>query len=254
MSRTYPTALFRRPATRNVSQGDIAIAEFHQLRARSGDRLAPGSADYASERLPFLGQFSDHRVEVPVGDQVEERVLRVWTGYVMVLHQACEIDFADNNDSRLLIAPLVSESMWPEGPWSALRENLVPGYFYLPELSDVAARQLGLETGIPESVVAFASGALSSYGLIKPRRELALVPDLLPHLQDAMVRFSAVRGFNTFNNLDALKGKRVVDVRETDQKVRGPSRLIKVYLGDNYAQADDGDDEASVAYFGVRPE
>ena len=51
-----------------------------------------------------------------------------------------------------------------------------------------------------------------------------------------------------------MRGKRIVAIRETGQQVRGPSSIVKVYVGENMDEVDDDDDEASVTYLGVRSE
>src|SRR2546421_12859084 len=104
MSEAYPAVAYRRPSAKRLSQGDIAVAEFHQLRARSSDRPGPGKEEFASGQLPYFGEPTDFEIEIPLpGNRQELRHLRVWSGYVMVLHQACELDFADENDSRLIV-------------------------------------------------------------------------------------------------------------------------------------------------------
>jgi len=254
MSEAYPAAPYRRPSGRRISQGDIALAEFHQLRARSSERPGPGIADHASDRLPYFGQPSDYEIEVTLpGGRQEIRVLRVWSGYVMVLHQACEVEFSDENDSRLIVAPIASEPMWPEAPWSFLRRNQIPGYFYLPNLSGQQATDLNLAGDWPEAVVCLAGSTLSGMSLIKPRRELSLAPTLLPVLQDSIVRFFSVRGFADVAALSGVRGKRLINIVETGQTVPGPAKLVKLYFGENQSARDDQDDETSLAYWGVRP-
>lgn len=253
MSSTYPRDRYRKFSKNKLRQGDIAVAEFHQLRARSGDRAGPGTPDLSAPDLPFLGPPLDYSISVPTpGGGTEDRVLRVWQGFVLVLHQNCEIEFGNDEDSRVLISPISSESQWPEAPWRMLRENRIPGYFYLPPISKEEATELGLPDAWPESVVVLASSTLTSVGLLKPRREFALGLEMLPHLQDNLCRFYSVRGFAALPDLHAVRGKRIVRVVETNQSVLGPSRLVKVYLGENEAEVDDEDDETTVSYWGVR--
>jgi hypothetical protein len=254
MSRRYPASVYRRPSKQALRQGDIAIAEFHQLRARSGDRRGPAGPDLTTPDLPFLGEPTDFELNVPQPDGSEEvRMLRVWNGFVMLLHQNCEIEFAHAEDSRLLIAPIVTSERWPEGPWKYLRENTIPGFFHLPELAETEAKELGLPRSWPEGVAVLASSTLSSVGLIKPRRQLSLAPETLPHLHDAVARFFAVRGFASMRELSGVVGKRIVRLDDTGQTVIGPSRLLKIYFGENAEETDQNDDELTVAYWGVRP-
>jgi hypothetical protein len=254
MSDVYPALPYRRPSRKRLSQGDIALAEFHQLRARSSERPGPGEEKHSSDRLPYFGRATDYEIEValPAGRQ-EIRHLRVWSGYVMVLHQACEVGFADANDSRLTIAPIVSKPMWPDAPWPFLRQNQVPGYFYLPSVEAEQRGELQLASDWPEAVVCLAGASLSSVSLIKPRREISLSMGLLPHLQDCIVRFFSVRGFADLTALASTRGKRLVEIVETGLTVPGPARLVKLYFGDGHPECDDQDDEMTLAYWGVRP-
>jgi hypothetical protein len=204
--------------------------------------------------LPFFGEATDFEIEVPLpGGRQEVRYVRVWTGYVMVLHQACELEFADENDSRLVIAPLTSTELWPEAPWSLLRQNQIPGYFHLPPLDDERAATVGLPARWPEGVVCLAGATLSSTALIKPRRELSLTPGLLPMLQDTVTRFFAVRGFADLRAAKATEGKRLVKVVETNQTVAGPAKLVKLYFGEEDGSVEEADDELSLSCWGVRP-
>ena len=254
MSGSHPAVVYRRPSGRRIAQGDVAIAEFHQLRARSSDRPGPGISELASPQLPFFGEAADYEIEVTIpGGRREVRFLRVWSGYVMVLHQACELEFADANDSRLVIAPLASEELWPEGPWPLLRENQVPGYFYLPPMDTESAHAIGLPREWPESVVCLAGATQSSTALIKPRRELSLVPSLIPILQDTITRFFAVRGFADLTAARSTEGKRLVKVVETNQTVQGPAKLVKLYFGEEGSESDEADDELTLAWWGIRP-
>jgi len=208
----------------------------------------------AAPDLPFLGDPTDFEVRVPQPNGSEEvRTVRVWSGFVVVLHQNCEIEFAHVDDSRVLIAPIVTSERWSEGPWKYLRENMIPGYFYLPELPEVDAKKLGLPRSWPEGVVVLASSTLSSVGLIKPRRQLSITAEMLPHLHDCIARFFAVRGFAGMRELTSIISKRIVRVEDTSQTVAGPSRLMKVYFGENADEPDQRDDEVTVAYWGVRP-
>lgn len=203
----------------------------------------------ANEDLPYLGAFRDYRLEVDrpgVGDPVS-RVVRVWFGPVMVVHQNCEIDYADDQDSRLQVAPIVSDAQWPNGPWPQIRKRLLPSFSHLPALETEAAAELGLDAQWPEAAVALASTTCLSRGIVKPNRILSLVPEALAPLQEAIVRFSTVRGWGDDAALSALVRKRIVDVKSTPETVAGPASLAKVILADDEGEAD----EISVAW-GVR--
>jgi hypothetical protein len=232
-----------------LRQGDIALCEFHQLRARSGEPTGPGGASTPSEDLPDLGasQTFEIPVEIPGQDESTMRQLRVWVGYVMVVHQSCELEYADPNDSRVSVAPLVTVDRWTSGPWKYIREGSLPGYFYLPAVEADEATQLGLPGPWPESAVALASTTLVSRGMVKPNRLLSLAPSALPDLQSAIVRYWTVRGWGSVEAAEQLKGKSVIAIEETTEMIPGPARLTKVFLDDP-----DGGDEITVVC-GLRP-
>lgn len=239
--------VYQRPL-KALRQGDIAICEFHQLRADGGEPAGPGLDHHANEDLPYFGAFRDYKltVERPGGSQAA-RVLRVWFGPVMVVQQNCEIEYADEQDSRLQVAPIVSATQWPTGPWDQIRKRSLPAFVYLPPLDEEAAPKLGLETEWPEAAVALASTTCLSRGIVKRNRILALMPEAIPSLQESLVRFSTVRGWGDDAALSALAGKRIVDVKVTPETVAGPASLAKVFLED-----DDNDVDEITVVWGVR--
>src|SRR4051794_28302565 len=111
----YPATIYGRSGKR-LNQGEIVLGFHHQLRGRSGERRAPGPDDYKSQGIPYFGEAQDRAIEVvlPTGDTTQ-LVVRCWYGAYVVLHQNCEIDQCDPEDSRLKIAPIVFEAQWPEG-------------------------------------------------------------------------------------------------------------------------------------------
>lgn len=247
------TDRYRRPLKSRIAQGDISLGEIVQVRSASGsERSGPGPETDASPDLPFLGPFTD--LELPVakpGGGEETRVLRVWSGYVMVITQNCEISWANDRDSRITVCPIVSKEQWPEGPWSHLATTPPPGYFYLPGLTESEAALVGLPHPWPESVAVLASPTVTTDRVVGNRRLLSLHPSRLPDLQDSVARFYATRGFANLSALDSVVGKSVLKAVETNQVVHGPSRVIKVYFGDGQSAA--AEDELTVSYWGVRP-
>lgn len=242
-------AFFQKHSKKNIRQGDIAVCEFHQLRARSGDQLGPGPANVANEDLPYLGEYQNFEVELTApGGGTATRQLRVWFGLVMVIHQGCEIDYADENDSRLCVAPIVSRPNWSNGPWDLIAKRELPGYMHLPELGTDGAAELELAEPGPEGAVVLASATLLSRAIVKPNRIMTLAPNALPFLQESLVRFSSVRGWGSVDGLNNLIGLRIASVAETAETIPGPARLAKVVLDGGGA---DGDDEVTVAW-GVR--
>jgi hypothetical protein len=165
----------------------------------------------------------------------------------MVVHQNCEIEYADAQDSRVQVAPIVSEAQWPNGPWPQIRKRQLPSFAHLPSIDTDVATELGLDVPWPEAAGALASTTCLSRGIVKPNRILSLGAEALAPLQEAIVRFSTVRGWGDDAALSALTGKRIVEVMSTSETVAGPASIAKVILAD-----EDGDvDEISVAW-GVR--
>ena len=222
------------------------MCEYHQLRARSGEPPGPGAAAISNEDLPYLGEYQNFELSLtaPAGGTIT-RQLRVWFGFVMVIHQGCEIDYADENDSRLLVAPVVSRANWSNGPWEMIEKREIPGYMHLPALEMAAAAEFGIEASWPESAVALASATLLSRAIVKPNRVMTLTPKALPFLQESLVRFSSVRGWGSVESLSNLVGLRIASVAETAETVPGPARLAKVVLDGGEPERED---EITVAW------
>lgn len=245
----YPREIVR-AHSKKLRQGDIALTEFCQLRARSGEPPGPGGLEATSGDLPYLGKPTDFEIEVPVeGGEPQVRIVRVWRTYVMVLSQNCELEHADAADSRLLVAPLAGAAQWPEGRWDYLRQSRLPGYLYLPKASssDTGSALIG---DLPESVVALGSMTLVSRALVRSNRIASLTQEMLPHLQEKLSRFLTTRGYAAKRELEALVGKQILSVEQTDEMTPGPSRLYKVITGGD--GDDHGDDELTVG-FSSRP-
>ena len=236
--------MYRPYSSKNVRQGDIAICEFHQLRSRGGESPGPGRAEIANEDLPYLGPAQTFNVEFEVpGHGTSQRQLRLWFGPTIVLHQNCEIEYADANDSRLIVAPIVSQEQWSNGPWDLIVRGELPGYFHLEPLDEDAAHDLGLEGPWPRSAVVFASSTCVSRGIVKPNRKMTLSMDAVAGLQKSFVRFTTVRGWGSVDALAKLAGMNIVSISETAETVPGPARLAKVVV-----QGENDDDEITVAW------
>ena len=235
-------------SNKSIRQGDIALCEFHQLRSSGGEPPGPGSDTLVNADLPYLGAFRDYPLTVsrPESSSSVERILRVWTGFGIVMHQNCELDFADSNDSRVLVAPLVSRSTWPQGPWDLIVKNQLPSFFHLPHLSIPEAGSFELEAEWPESAVAFASTTLLSRGIVKPNRVFGLTPASVGKLQELFVRFSSVRGWGSHDALERLVDFKVAGVYATAETVAGPAPLAKVVL------EREGEPEEITVAWGVR--
>src|SRR5688572_15830568 len=118
MTANYPTPFYRRPIRRALRQGDIALCELSQLRHRNRDSAAGPAEDLAAPDLANHGAHRDLTIDVQDWPwDGTPPVVRLWQGFVVVLTQNCEIENANGDDSRLLVAPLATEERWPEGPW-----------------------------------------------------------------------------------------------------------------------------------------
>ncbi len=164
--------------------------------------------------------------------------------------QGCVLDNADEHDSRLVVAPIATRERWPEGPWESghLRQDVLPDYFYLPGLSADAAAGLGLKEEWPEAVADLLSMALVSRGLVKPRRLLSLSTEALIPFQDKVSRSLTTRGYASYETLNALAGRTIVNVVQSDALVHGPTRLSKVTI----AEDETGEDDEITLFIGTR--
>lgn len=244
----YPTSIYAL-TTKALSQGDIGVGFFHQLRSSSGSeaKQGPGDEELQSEELPYFGPWRDYDIpaELPNG-QTFPLKLRLWSGSFMVLHQNCEIEWCDPNDTRLTVAPIVRRNQWPSGPWRAIKAGSLPGYLYLPDLTDEDRTRLNYQKDWGEAAVAFA-GATASSKLLARARIFRLAPPMLPLLQSAMVVTSTVRGWASVSDGPAWYGKKIVAVEETTEWVPGPSRLTKVFL-----EEESGDSDEATVVWGLR--
>jgi hypothetical protein len=254
MAADYPVPFYRRPIRKALRQGDIALCELSQLRHRNRD-TARGPAEDLS--APDLANHGAHRdLEVDADDWPWDGappVVRLWQSLVIVLSQNCEIEYANDDDSRLLVAPLASEDRWPEGPWDYLRKNVLPGYFFLPGLGEAEEderKALGLEQEWPEAAVDLAGATAVSRGLVQSRRVLSLETAALAPFQDKISRFFTTRGYADQTALQALAGRQIVDAVQTDAIVSGPTRLSKMTIAET--AAGEGDDDEITLYVGTR--
>jgi hypothetical protein len=249
MSADYPTAFYRRPSGKVLRQGDIALCEISQLRHRNRDTAEGPAEDLGAADLANHGVHRDVIIEPEDWPwQGAPPVIRLWQCFVIVLSQNCEIEYANTSDSRLLVAPLATEERWPEGPWDYLRKNILPGYFYLPALSD--GKDFGLQQRWAESAADLASATAVSRGLVQSRRVLSLETAALAPFQDKISRFLTTRGYADIEALQALQGRQIVDAVQTDAVVSGPTRLSKMTIAETAEGA--ADEDEITLYVGTR--
>jgi hypothetical protein len=116
-------------ANRSGSSGrEISVlANFNSCEP--GEGRGPGDPQTANEDVPYLGEYQDFEIPVTVPERGEaaSRVLRIWIGPVVVISQSYELEYADEQDARVLVAPIVSEPLWPNGPWDLIERGALPG-------------------------------------------------------------------------------------------------------------------------------
>lgn len=252
MATDYPAPFYRRPNRKALRQGDIALCELSQLRHRNRDTAQGPAEDLTAPDLANHGAHRDLTIEAEDWPwDGAPPVVRLWQCFVIVLSQNCEIEHANGDDSRLLVAPLATEERWPEGPWDYLRKNILPGYFYLPGLSEEGdGKALGLNQPWVEAAVDLASATAVSRGLVQSRRILSLETPALTPFQNQVSRFFTTRGYADLAALEALQGRQIVDVVQTDAVVSGPTRLSKMTVAETSEAA--GDEDEITLYVGTR--
>ena len=238
----YPPRLYRAKALGRYRQGDLCLAYFHQLRTPN-DAPGPGAEDVTGRNLPFFGEATDH----PFKLEKRNLELRVWTGWVMILNQGCDLERLDDNDSRLIIAPVVFKTKWPgDVRWSQIRDGAAPGYMFLPAMREADRNRTGSPKGWPQGVEAAA--VLSSTTTIGRRvagePAFGLSSEMQHLLQQRLVSFFSVRDWKAAKQRKEILGKQILEISETDERTDGPAKLYKIHLAD--PGADTGDDEITV--------
>jgi hypothetical protein len=236
----FPPNPYRGPDPRILRQGDVCLSHWVQLRAGE-DAPGPGPIDASDSKTPFFGEaFKDEPVSVDGSDLT----VRVWAGAVMIVSQGCELDKKSGDDSRVLVAPVVTEPMWPGVHWDDIRRGARTGYLYLPAMDEGSHSRAGAPKAWPvamEAAVALASTSCIGDTCIA-QRMFGLSHEMQHVLQERLVVFLSVRGWAREAALKKVIGRRIVDVSRTDEKTDGPASLYKMQL--------DGDEELTVA---IRP-
>ncbi len=231
----YPPRRYRAAAASGYRQGDICWAFAHQLRTPRDTPAANERVE--SEKVPYLGE--PHVEELRVGDRRLQ--LLVWTCWVMVVAQSCELEHQDPSDTRLAIAPIALRSQWDGPQWDRIRSGRAPGFVLLPpptvsERGDCGGGMRGWPTDTEAAVV------LGSTTLASPkstgRVAFGLSLEMQHLLQAKLVDFWSVRGWKSFAQRDELIGKTILEISETDERADGPHKLYKITLGDG----EDGDE------------
>jgi hypothetical protein len=236
----YPASVYVEK-TKTLEQGDIGFGFFHQLKTASGSetKQGPGDEELQSEDMPYFGPWRDYDLETQLPDGRDYRLkVRLWRAPFMVLHHNCEIAWCDPDDTRLIIAPIVFRTQWPDGPWTAIKAGSRPGYFYLPTLTEEERERFGYEGDWEEAAVDFAGTTAYSKRLAQARA-FRLSPHMLPVLQSSIVIASTVRGWASVSDAPEWYGKKIVAVEETTEWIPAPARLTKVLLEDEHGRADE---------------
>lgn len=236
-----PRQVFSGPDTKVLRQGDLCFGTWHQLRATAGDPRGPGPADIASHKVPYCGDYVDH--PIVVRDALFQ--IRLWSGWVMILEQSCEIIRNHPEDSRVQVAPVAFEQTWPGAHWDPIRLSSVPGYFYLPQVDDADRKRYGLtEAWLDSEAAVVLKSTCTVTASLLGRPCLSLSPAMRALLQAKLVDYWSVRGWTRDQALDQFVGMRIRAIQKTDEKHPGPGRLYKFAL-------DRDDDDADEITIGV---
>lgn len=240
---------FYTKADGDLAQGDIAFSYVSQVVPRKPQKDWPGGTETAD--LPSYGDY--HELDGPTNKHgYPDYRVRVWPIRVAVLTQGCELRWAHDQDSRVVVAPIIGESSWDSPElWRRLEAGeLIPGFFYLPALEAAEADELGLEGNeLGPAVVDLAAASLASREMMVRRRIARIAPPEVVGLQDAISRAYSVRGLAKTADLAGLEGRTILGSNETGLISQGPVRLVKVHLS---GVGDAGPDEVTVAW-GLRP-
>lgn len=239
----YPPQLYRAKDSTSLRQGDLCFAYFQQLRTPK-DAAGPGDEAVEGRDVPFFGPSTDH----PFKLAERNLVLRVWPSWVMVLNQGCDLERQDENDARLIVAPVVFRSKWPgDERWRQIRSGSAPGYLFLPLPREGDLSRTGKLKGWPpgvEAAVAFSSTTTISR-MVAGAPAFGLSLEMQHLLQQRIVTFFSVRDWKAAKQREEIIGKQVRAISETDEKPDGPAKLYKVHLADPGGLS--GDDEITVA-------
>lgn len=228
-----------------LRQGDIAFAYISQVVPLNAQLGWPGPSEECE--LPDYGTYD--RLDGPVNEHghPEYRVY-VWPIRIVVITQGCDLDHAHQEDSRVVVAPIVGKESWDQPSlWKQCEAGThVPGFYYLPQLDDCGAEALGLgSTDLGPAVADLSSCALVSREIVTRRRIARINSKNLVGLQDAVARAFTVRGLASTRDLASLEGRTILAMRETPLTSPGPVRLVKVHVS---AIGDESEDELTVAW------
>lgn len=236
---------FYLPADGELRQGDVAFAQISQVVPRKPQRDWPGATE--PDGLPSYGDYDE--LDGPLNEHgFSDYRVRVWTTRVIVLTQGCELKRAHDQDSRVVVAPIIGETAWDSPDlWRQVKSGvLVPGFHYLPTLSEVEAEALGLNVDdLGPAVVDLAAASLASREMISRRRIARIAPERLVDMQDAVARAFTVRGLASTRELSSLEGRRIMSSHETGLVSPGPVRLVKIHLS---GKDETPEDEVTVAW------
>ncbi len=159
----------------------------------------------------------------------------------MLLTSTCELDYIDDADSRLIVAPVVFRQTWEGSHWDQIRRGERPAYLFLPPMAETLQTQIGAEgwiTGM-EAAVVLASATLVSREVAGPSR-FSLTSEWRHALQERLVKFFSVRDWKSADQFNQLLHKRIAALSETDEPLPENGRLFKMALENGQ------DDEAAV--------
>jgi hypothetical protein len=203
-----------------LSSGDIAFLSL--ARTRLVGEAPPGDAFDPTGRIPAYPRPA--LLALP-----HDREVAVDTMFALVVTHSCEIDrqknmdaSTDHFDCRLTVAPIVPEPAvtlaGPDGEgesvnWVAIEANEPVASLFLPPIPDVSVLAPDVDAlPWPRSFADLRGLATVSRGMVRADRLFGLAPDYLGMLQRQLARFFTWRDLARHELVEALVGRRVVDV------------------------------------------
>ncbi len=191
-----------------LSQGDLVRAPVGMF-VRVDDLAHPKSLDAHGPPLPYADPdglaFTIPRLQVAS----QPVVGRVWYQPAIVVSPDCAID---KNPAQIIIAPIYPLALLPLNQQDGVRSGGLVNAVDLPA-DDLLQFADGSQSPFPHSYVELQRMVPVSPGLLTAQRMVAVSRNQLDRLQNAWMRFIALRELSTTGTLAATIGRRVERVR-----------------------------------------
>lgn len=194
------------PCASRLSQGDIVRAPIGQF---VGLRDIPDLAGLDSDgpALPY-GDLGGIAMSVPRLRTPRTTVLRAWYLPAIVVTPDCDID---KDAEQILLAPIFPLTSYEESARHALRAGEYVSAFMLPA---EPAMQASDDTvfPFPESVVELGQTTTVAPSLIAAQRMVSLSETQIDRLQEAWIRFVALKEISSTGTVSAAVNQRIAKV------------------------------------------